>query len=276
MVDVKNKVAVFIDAENINNPKVYPLIFEKLISEGYNPCLRRMVVSEIKNDLTQIIKENLFELTVSYMPKEHNNADFRMYIEILNVLYDSKYSDIDTYVIGSSDKGFTDLVITLKFSGKKVIGVGNIGGDKKKPLTSEEYKKLFDVFYYVEDVLNEEKEKAEAKKQKPKKAPTKSAEKKKNNVKKNDKEKRKRKNSPANTVSLKKESKEKDELYYNQLKVALINLEKKKFEFQELKNTLKKKKIEITKEDILHCNAQLKEDSDKIFVDLSPITLEEK
>ena len=70
---MENKTAIFIDAENITAFEAYPLIFKNLISKGYIPCIRKMVISQITDefkDLTSIVKQNYFDLVLSYKPIE--------------------------------------------------------------------------------------------------------------------------------------------------------------------------------------------------------------
>ena len=157
---MQNKTAVFIDYENVNLTDSYNLLFSKLIKEGYYPCVRKIVCSTLpkKTNFTDVIKDNLLDLIVSYKPikkgtskiikeKNLNNADFRLYVESLKYLYNNQ--DINTYVIATSDDDYYELIVAIKNEGKFLIGVGN------KATTSQSFKDLFNKFYYVEDLLNE-------------------------------------------------------------------------------------------------------------------------
>lgn len=267
----ENKTAVFIDAENINDTKVYPLVFKNLISQGYNPLIRIMVISQISDefkDINNIIKENSLDLVISYKQihskkeRNKNNADFRLYIEVCKILFSPQYSDINTFVILSSDEGFSELILLLKKHGKKVIGVGNRG--KGRQVTSSEYKELFDNnFYFVEDLLEVENKRLqeEALKNKPlpkkRKVTSKTSPKKEKVVQNN--------NTTPQEIPL-----EKNEKFYKNLSSALktLALKKKRCEFSEVKNFLAKRKLNVNKEDLEKLNIIITQDGDKEFVKL--------
>lgn len=164
-----NKAALFIDYENANNTDSYNPLILKLISLGYNPFIRKIISSTIpeKENIEKIIKENELEFILSYKSikkgnsaiikkKNLNNADFRVYIEVLKVLYTRK--DINTFIIYTSDDDYHDLIVTLKKEGKEVIGVGS------RLTTSLSYISLFHSFIYFEDLVHTE----EVKVKKPK------------------------------------------------------------------------------------------------------------
>ena len=201
-----NKTAVFIDYENVNLTDSYNPLFTRLIKEGYSPIIRKIICSTIpkKANFSDVIKDNLLDFIVSYKhlkkgtskvvkEKNLNNADFRVYIEVLKVLYTNP--EINTFVIATSDDDYTELICTLKSEGKFLIGVGN------KSTTSTSYKDLFDKFYFIEDLLpvnkKEEKkvepvvEEVKEAKAKEKKSPKKKAKKQKKKLKKKQKKKSK-------------------------------------------------------------------------------------
>ena len=171
----KRKIATFIDSENVNKLEVIPELLKYLDHEGFIPSPKKIIVSKITQpeEYTRLIKEYCLELVVSYKrikkgkakkTKEvnHNNADFRYYIEVLDCFY--KENDIDAFCIVTSDDDYTELILKLKNEGKFLIGVGN------KDNTSPKFRALFDEFLLVEDLLvqnkvisqNEETTKAES------------------------------------------------------------------------------------------------------------------
>ena len=234
---IHNKAAVFIDYENINLTDSYNLLFKKLIKEGYNPVIRKLVCSTLpkKANFTDVIKNNLLDFIVSYKPlkqgtskiikeKNLNNADFRVYIEVLKILYTKQ--DINTFVIATSDDDYYELIQAIKNEGKYLIGVGN------KLTTSTVYKELFNEFYFIED-LNEtnpiQNTIVETKEHKveEKTIEKKNVAKKQNNKKQNKTQKSKPINNKKQSKSKKpienkvKEESKKDEIFYSVLKNAI-------------------------------------------------------
>ncbi len=167
------KAALFVDYENANATDSYNPLILKLFNLGYNPCIRKLITSKFPemDDFEKVIKDNEFEFVLSYKTlkkgnsavikkKNLNNADFRVYVEVLKTLY--TINNIETFVLYTSDDDYTDLICTLKKEGKEVIGVGN------KMTTSPSYMSLFHNFIFVEDLFpaKEEKKKSKVKKEK--------------------------------------------------------------------------------------------------------------
>lgn len=156
-INTLKKAALFIDYENANLIETYQNLLKKLISLGYNPVIRKIISSKIPKieNFETIIKENEFEFILTNKvlkkgkdakKKNLNNADFRVYIEVLNVLYTQ---NIDTFVLYSSDDDYYELICAIKRQGKEVIGVG------QKIITSQKYIPLFHNFIYSDDLLPE-------------------------------------------------------------------------------------------------------------------------
>ncbi len=164
MENINNRIAaIFIDYENINQTDSYARIFDLVKKNGFNPCIRKIICSTYpkKADFIDVIKSNYLDLNISYKPikkarsklqkeKNLNNADFRMYTEVLKMLYSN--SNVDCFVICSSDDDYIELIATLKESGKYLIGFGN------KKTTSPYYSSLFDKFYFIDDINESVKE----------------------------------------------------------------------------------------------------------------------
>lgn len=158
----KRKIATFIDSENVNKLEIIPELLKYLDHEGFIPSPKKIIVSKITQpeEYTRIIKEYCFEIVVSYKllkkgkakkvkEANHNNADFRYYIEVLDCFYKEK--DIDAFCIVASDDDYTELILKLKSEGKFLIGVGF------KENTSPKFRALFDEFFSVEDFLSQNK-----------------------------------------------------------------------------------------------------------------------
>lgn len=158
------KAALFVDYENANATDSYNPLILKLFNLGYNPCIRKLITSKFPEmeDFEKVIKDNEFEFVLSYKAikkgnsavikkKNLNNADFRVYVEVLKTLY--TINDIETFILYTSDDDYTDLICTLKKEGKEVIGVGN------KMTTSPNYISLFHSFIFVEDLFPSKEEK---------------------------------------------------------------------------------------------------------------------
>ncbi len=284
MDNISNKTAVFIDYENINITDSYSLLFKKLIKEGYNPCIRKIICSTIpkKANFVDIIKDNLLDIIVSCKPlkkgtskiikeKNLNNADFKLYTEALRILYTNK--DVNTYVIATSDDDYYELIVSIKKEGKYVIGVGN------KATTNSSFKDLFDKFYYIEDLSNENDKKLTVEEVKNnttiinKKNITKTN----NNEKKEAPKQKKKIVQPKKEKDNKKEYK-KDKIFYSVLKNAIseeLNTAKTKNEdsyfisnlISKIKNDLPylKNYNKITKTDIEKCGYKIEyENNEKV------------
>ncbi len=143
----KPKLAMMIDFENANQKNLIPEFFSYLEKRGFLCYPRKLITSKITSleNTNKLIKENNLELIVSNRPlvKNHNrnNADFRMYIETLDCLYNC---NVDAFCIVSSDDDFLELVLKLKRAGKYLIGIGALN-------TSSDYQKHFDEFLFIED-----------------------------------------------------------------------------------------------------------------------------
>lgn len=287
MNNLQNKTAVFIDYENINLTDSYNLLFSKLIKEGYNPVIRKLVCSTLpkKTNFTDVIKDNLLDLIVSYKPlkkgtskiikeKNLNNADFRLYVEALKLLYNNP--EINTYVIATSDDDYYELILAIKNEGKFLIGVGN------KLTTSQGFKDLFNEFYYIEDLLVQPnkvvEEKIEVKKVESNNInkTINKKEKKNNKVKKQAKPKEiKQENKKSKKIEEKTTSK-KDKIFYSVLKNAIseeLNTAKNKNENSYfISNLISKVKTDlpylknyrkITKSDIEKCGFKIEYENDE-------------
>lgn len=157
------KLAILFDIENISPEDILPVSITKLEEQGFIVYPRKIIfnnVSQLKKSfLGPAIKSYHLDLICAYAGTGKNIADFRLYIEVLDMLY--KNPDIDGFCIVSGDADFAELVIKLRHEGKYVIGIGP--NSKSKP----EYVALFNQFFFIEDLLVKE-EKKIVKEKKPK------------------------------------------------------------------------------------------------------------
>lgn len=151
------KVATLIDIENINDFEVIPEIFSYLESKKYHAFPRKVIISKLSQveALTNLVKTSNLELIVSTKrlkpgkskadkDKNKNNADFRIYLEAMDCLYND---NPDAFLIASSDDDFTELIFRLQKTQKHLIGVGS------KNVTTKDYQMLFDEFIFTEDLI---------------------------------------------------------------------------------------------------------------------------
>ncbi|MDE6189156.1 MAG: NYN domain-containing protein [Clostridia bacterium] len=156
--DEYNKVAVFVDAENVSYKNAKRII-DVLESKG------KILIREIVADWTKINgaqkdkKENLtgwrgvaatYSMTAiqqfTYVPKK-NSSDIALAIRAMKTLYEKQY--IDTYCIISNDSDFTRLAQELREQDKYVIGMG----EKSKAI--EEFVKAFSEYIYLDEIIEE-------------------------------------------------------------------------------------------------------------------------
>lgn len=170
LLSTGNKIAVFIDAENVSHKNANRII-DFLEQKG------RIIVRKIVADWTKIYTAqknsvsraeiiNLegwrriaaeFSMTAvqqfTYIPKK-KSSDIALAITAMKSLYEKPY--IDTYCIVSNDCDFTRLAQELREQDKYVIGMG----EQKRAV--EEFVKAFSEYIYldesIDDVCAEDKE----------------------------------------------------------------------------------------------------------------------
>jgi uncharacterized LabA/DUF88 family protein len=156
MIKQNNRVAVFIDAENISNKYA-----EKIIKEAsdYGEVIVKRIYADWSHNTMQSWKENISKF--SMIPEQQfnlisgkNTSDLCLVIDSLIVLFEK---NIDVFCIASSDSDFTRLVQELRERNKLVVGFG----EKK---TNQAFINAFSEFVYLDEKL--EKEKLEEKLQK--------------------------------------------------------------------------------------------------------------
>lgn len=147
-----NRVAILFDVENINPEEILPHSIQALEQAGYQVFPRKVIFNNVtqlkKSFLGPAIKSYHLDLVCSYAATGKNIADFRLYIEALDLLY--THPEINGFCIVSGDADFAELVIKLHHENKFVIGIGPLS--KSKP----EYVNLFDKFLYIEDLCKKD------------------------------------------------------------------------------------------------------------------------
>jgi uncharacterized LabA/DUF88 family protein len=149
MIKQNNRVAVFIDAENISNKYA-----EKIIKEAsdYGEIIVKRIYADWSHNTMQSWKENISKF--SMIPEQQfnlisgkNTSDLCLVIDSLIVLFEK---NIDVFCIASSDSDFTRLVQELRERNKLVVGFG----EKK---TNQAFINAFSEFVYLDEKLEEEK-----------------------------------------------------------------------------------------------------------------------
>lgn len=124
-MDIKNKiVAVFVDAENLNQKNTLKVVVKK--AKEYGSVSHRLVYGN--NGKLEQLKEFLWKEAAIGIPvfrpiEGKKIADAVMLVSITQHLYE--YPDIDVFVIASADSDFVVLTTLLRNKGKTVVVIGN-------------------------------------------------------------------------------------------------------------------------------------------------------
>ena len=145
MTKQNNRVAVFIDAENISNKYA-----EKIIKEAsnYGEVIVKRIFADWSSATMHSWKENVSKF--SMIPEQQfsvvsgkNTSDISLVIDALIIMFEK---DIDVFCLASSDSDFTRLVQELRERNKLVVGLG----EKK---TNQAFINAFSEFIYLDDKL---------------------------------------------------------------------------------------------------------------------------
>ncbi|HHU90708.1 MAG TPA: NYN domain-containing protein [Clostridiaceae bacterium] len=117
------RFAVLIDAENVPYSNVKGILEE--IAKYGTPTIKRIYGDWTKPNLTgwkNVLLENAITPIQQYSyTTGKNSSDSAMIIDAMDILYNEK---VEGFCIVSSDSDFTRLVIRLRESGMKVLGIG--------------------------------------------------------------------------------------------------------------------------------------------------------
>lgn len=119
----ERNVAILIDAENIS-PEYINLIIDEANKQGniaYRNIYGDWSETRLKAWKDVCVEYSLSQKQQYSVVKGKSSSDFALVIDAMDILY---RSDIDTFVIVSSDSDFSRLVTRLREGGKTVIGMG--------------------------------------------------------------------------------------------------------------------------------------------------------
>lgn len=147
-----NQCAILFDSENIKPHEIIDELFKSLNNLNYDLLYpRKMIVNDLgkikKAELSDDLKKYRLDLSCTYADVRKNLLDFRLYIEALDLAYTQ--NNIEAFCIVSNDADYAELAIKLRLMGKTIIGVGS------KATTNEDYQKLFNHFYFIEELKNQ-------------------------------------------------------------------------------------------------------------------------
>ncbi|HRY78576.1 MAG TPA: NYN domain-containing protein [Candidatus Izemoplasmatales bacterium] len=123
MENSNKKVAILIDAENVNSANARQ-IFDTMST--YGEVIIRQIFADWSNEAVKSWKTAISNYSIvsnqtfSFVPKK-NTSDIAMVIQAMNILYER---EVDIFCLVSSDSDFTRLVQELRERGKTVIGMG--------------------------------------------------------------------------------------------------------------------------------------------------------
>lgn len=136
----KKKVALFIDAENIN-ASYAKFVFDNASVYGKIPIKR--IYADWENGSNKQWKDAIAKYSIKAIQcpcfvSKKNSSDMFLMADALEALYET---NIQTFIIVSSDSDYLPLVQKLKEKGKKTLGFGT-------QKTIQPYVNSFDKFIY--------------------------------------------------------------------------------------------------------------------------------
>ena len=158
MSDKLNSIAVLIDADNAS-AKDIGSILQEIEKLGHITC--KKIYGDWGNAHIQSWQEALLKYAIDPMQqfayvKGKNATDIGMVIEAMDLLYSHAY---DGFCLISSDSDFTSLALRIRKSHVKVFGFG-------KRITVQSFTQACDQFFYVEDLIQNNKPKKVVEKKK--------------------------------------------------------------------------------------------------------------
>lgn len=209
------------DVENISPELIFSDLFTTLEKNNFIAYPRKIIFNNVtqlkKTYLGKAIKEYHLDLICTYSSTGKNIADFRLYMEVMDLLYSNK--SLDGFAIVSADSDYSELAIRLRHENKYIIGIG------PKDKCKDDYVILFDQFYFIEDLLKKEEIKeiiiSQPIQEEIIDKPKVSNKKKKETVNKKKKQETKIETKKEAKKTNKKKTPVKDEVYYQELSLAL-------------------------------------------------------
>jgi uncharacterized protein (TIGR00288 family) len=129
MENTNKKVAILIDAENVNSANARQ-VFD--VMSTYGEVIIRQIFADWSNEAVKSWKPAISNYSIvsnqqfSFVAKK-NSADIALVIQAMNILYER---NVDIFCLVSSDSDFTRLVQELRERGKTVIGMGGRNSNK--------------------------------------------------------------------------------------------------------------------------------------------------
>ena len=140
-----NKVAVFIDGENISAKYASRIVEE---ASNYGDVIIKRVFADWTNQAVSPWKEAVSKNSLKAEQqfnavKGKNSSDIRLIIDAMTILFEK---NIDVFCLASSDSDFTSLVQELRERGKVVVGFG-------RQQTVQEFVNAFSEFIYLDEKI---------------------------------------------------------------------------------------------------------------------------
>lgn len=154
MAEEKNeqRLAVLIDADNVSSAHLRSVMEE--VARYGQPTIKRIYADwtspNTKNWKEELLKNAIIPVQQYSYTTGKNSTDSAMIIDAMDILYTGQ---VDGFCIVSSDSDFTRLVMRLRESGVKVIGLG----EKKTP---EPFIVACDRFIFLEILHDHDNKKA--------------------------------------------------------------------------------------------------------------------
>lgn len=145
-----DNIAVYIDADNASY-KNFKNVYKEVKKYG------RIIIGRIYGDWTRNEIKNWKNISINYAFESQNcfnlsgknSTDIYLICDLLKDLY--KNSNIDTYIIVSSDSDYSHVTKIIKSEGKKIYGIGSKNTPKR-------LKNGCDIFICNENLVNYKKE----------------------------------------------------------------------------------------------------------------------
>ena len=144
--NINKNIAVYIDGDNANY-KDFNFVYEEIKKHG------RIIIGKIYGDWTKTEMRGWKDVSMNYALESincfslsrKNSTDIYLICDILYDLYNN--SNIDVYIIVSSDSDYTHVTKRIRSEGKKAIGIGR----KNTPLM---LKNSCDIFISTDVIKN--------------------------------------------------------------------------------------------------------------------------
>ncbi len=156
-MDNNKKVALLIDADNINNPEDIKTIIEEINTNYGIIFIKKAYADWSKNRFDQLktfALENAIDMVMQPQCVDtKNSTDIALVIDAMDILY--IYNYVDTFCILTGDSDFLKLASRLKKAGKQVIGFGYSKSAQKYLIKACDDYKFIDIINNSQEEDNE-------------------------------------------------------------------------------------------------------------------------